>query len=69
MIKERKVVLCESDAPVLSANDKRYLVVELHGTVELSIGDRLTKREVEDLIARPRIKVVVRGERAARARA
>lgn len=63
-MRKRKITLIQSDTMVTRPKDfKPYLVTELRGTVEYSIGERLDKAEVERLIVRPGFEVVVRGER------
>lgn len=64
-MRKRKITLVQSDMKLQRPESyKAYLVVELRGTVEYSIGDRLTKADVEHLISKPGFEVVVRGERA-----
>lgn len=58
---DRKIVLTQGEEN--RAMTSTYRVVELHGTVEWNIGQSLTKDEVEQLIRRPKLKVVVRAAR------
>lgn len=61
----KKKRLCLVERPVAIEPDRPYVVVSMTNTVEWKIGDRLAKREVEELINRPSyslIEVVVKGE-------
>jgi hypothetical protein len=65
MSDERKVILAQcsnADGPL-----PEYEVVELQGTVEFNIKQHLTKRDVEELIRRPRYKVIVRATKGVHA--
>ena len=68
-MRKRKVTLVQSDVPAsaIKPGFKAYLVVELRGTVEFDLGQRLSKAEVEAMLGRPGFEVVVRGEGGRRA--
>ena len=60
---KRKITLCQGDATVAHpAGWKPYLVVELVGDTEPTIGARLSKVQVDDLIRRPNTTVLIRGD-------
>ena len=62
MIQNRKVVLVQMMGAGFAGEPCRYRVVELHNTVDLDIGQKLFKKDVEALMRAPKLTVVVKGE-------
>lgn len=62
---EKKVIL--NQCAGTDGEESTYLVTELHGTVMFDIGQKLTKREVTDLLTRPNTKVVVKSPKVVQA--
>lgn len=61
----RKVIL--NQCAGADDEDRKYLVAELHNSVEFSIGQTLLKREVEELIRRPRWTVIIKSPKVVNA--
>ena len=58
-MRKRKIVLSQCTS-VTAGAERMYTVHELHDTVDFAIGQRLTKREVEELLQQARTTVVIR---------